>query len=86
MKVDTILPTGEWAALPAEARRLEAAGYDAAWTVETGHDPFLPLGVAAAATTPIRLGTSILSVPSASPVPSQMRRASAVRRSPDQKS
>jgi hypothetical protein len=31
MKVDTILAAGDWPALPGEARRLEDAGYDAAW-------------------------------------------------------
>ena len=59
MKVDTILSAAEWAALPDEARRLEEAGYDAVWTAEVSHDPFLPLGVVAAATTRIGLGTSI---------------------------
>ena len=59
MKVDTHLDVSSWAALPDEARRLEAAGYDRAWTSEISHDPFLPLGVAAAATSRISLGTAI---------------------------
>jgi probable F420-dependent oxidoreductase len=59
LKVDTILPAVSWAALPDEARRLEEAGYDAAWTAEVSHDPFLPLGVAATATSRLTLGTSI---------------------------
>jgi probable F420-dependent oxidoreductase len=59
MKVDTGLAAGEWAALPEAARGLEEAGYDGAWTAEVSHDPFLPLGVAAAATSRISLGTSI---------------------------
>ncbi len=59
MKVDTILASDDWAALPDEARRLEEAGYDGAWTAEISHDPFLPLGVAAGATSRIALGTSI---------------------------
>jgi probable F420-dependent oxidoreductase len=58
VKVDTGL-TADWADLPDEARRLEEAGYDGAWTAEVSHDPFLPLAVAAAATTRISLGTSI---------------------------
>ncbi|HSH10857.1 MAG TPA: LLM class F420-dependent oxidoreductase, partial [Ilumatobacter sp.] len=41
------------------AGELEAAGYSGAWTAETSHDPFLPLAVAAAATSQIELGTSI---------------------------
>jgi probable F420-dependent oxidoreductase len=59
MKIDTSLDASSWAALPDEARRLEAAGYDGAWTAEVKHDPFLPLGVAAAATARISLGTAI---------------------------
>jgi probable F420-dependent oxidoreductase len=59
MKVDTGLAAGEWTDLPDEARRLESAGYDGVWTAEVSHDPFLPLGVAAAATARISLGTSI---------------------------
>jgi probable F420-dependent oxidoreductase len=59
MKVDTGLAAGNWAALPEAARGLEEAGYDGAWTAEVSHDPFLPLGVAAAATSRISLGTSI---------------------------
>ena len=59
MKIDTGLAVGDWAALPAEARQLEEAGYDGAWTAEVAHDPFLPLAVAATATARITLGTSI---------------------------
>jgi probable F420-dependent oxidoreductase len=46
-------------AVPEYARRVEALGYDCLWTSETQHDPFLPLAVAATATSSIRLGTSI---------------------------
>jgi len=38
MKVDASLTARDWAALPDEARRLEAAGYDSAWTAEVSHD------------------------------------------------
>ena len=41
------------------ARRLEAAGFDGAWTSETNHDPFLPLVAAAEHTGRIELGTNI---------------------------
>jgi probable F420-dependent oxidoreductase len=37
----------------------EAAGFEAVWTSEMFHDPFLPLAPAAASTTTIGLGTSI---------------------------
>lgn len=41
------------------AARAEAAGYDAVWAAETGHDPFVQLGVAATSTSRISLGTGI---------------------------
>jgi probable F420-dependent oxidoreductase len=41
------------------AKRVEALGYDGAWTAETGHDPFLPLALAAEATEHLELGTAI---------------------------
>ncbi len=41
------------------ARRAEADGYDGAWSAETGHDPFLPLAIAAGATERLELGTGI---------------------------
>lgn len=41
------------------AVRAEAAGYDGVWTAETGHDPFLPLVLAAEHTEQIKLGTGI---------------------------
>jgi probable F420-dependent oxidoreductase len=39
--------------------RLEAIGYDGAFTFEAKHDPFLPLATAAEHTTHLRLGTAI---------------------------
>ncbi|MEP7112964.1 MAG: LLM class flavin-dependent oxidoreductase, partial [Ilumatobacteraceae bacterium] len=41
------------------AKEAEAAGYDGAWSVETAHDPFLPLLLAAEHTESLELGTSI---------------------------
>ena len=41
------------------ARALEAAGCDCLWTSETQHDPFLPIGIATAATSKLKFGTSI---------------------------
>ncbi|MCE9622638.1 MAG: TIGR03617 family F420-dependent LLM class oxidoreductase [Actinomycetia bacterium] len=41
------------------APAFEQAGYNAMWTAESDHDPFLPLAVAADYTTRIELGTSI---------------------------
>jgi probable F420-dependent oxidoreductase len=41
------------------AQETEAAGYDGAWSVETAHDPFFPLLLAAEHTERLELGTSI---------------------------
>ncbi len=37
----------------------EEAGADGVWSAETGHDPYLPLAIAAASTGRVRLGSSI---------------------------
>jgi probable F420-dependent oxidoreductase len=58
MKVDGVL-AGSITSAGEQAAELEAAGYAGAWTAETAHDPFLPLAVAAKATSEIELGTSI---------------------------
>jgi probable F420-dependent oxidoreductase len=41
------------------AKEAEAVGYDGVWSPETGHDPFLPLVVAAEHTSRLELGTGI---------------------------
>ncbi len=41
------------------ARRMEAMGFDAVWSFEAGHDPFLPLVAAAMATERLQIGTNI---------------------------
>ncbi|MCL4413412.1 MAG: LLM class F420-dependent oxidoreductase [Actinobacteria bacterium] len=41
------------------AKRAEEAGYDGVWCPETGHDPFLPLVLAAEHTKRLELGTGI---------------------------
>ena len=45
--------------VPELAGALEKQGYDACWTGEINHDPFLPLLLAAEHTTRLELGTSI---------------------------
>jgi len=59
MKIDVGISNYDLRAMPEYARQAEALGYDCLWSSETQHDPFLPLAVAAAATSKIRLGTSI---------------------------
>jgi len=58
MKVDAALPFSLANAGEA-ARSLELEGYAGVWTSEIGHDPFLPLTLAAEHTTTVELGTSI---------------------------
>jgi probable F420-dependent oxidoreductase len=52
------LPLG-FEAAGAAAQRAEAAGVDGLWTVESDHDPYIPLALAAAATERVLLGTAI---------------------------
>ena len=43
----------------AQATAAEASGYDGIWSAETGHDPFLPLVLAAEHTKRLQVGTGI---------------------------
>jgi probable F420-dependent oxidoreductase len=58
MKVDGVIgfdPTK----IAEAAQAAQATGYDGVWSAETGHDPFLPLAVAASATDTLEIGTAI---------------------------
>jgi probable F420-dependent oxidoreductase len=46
-------------AAASQSQKAEDAGYDAVWSAETSHDPFLPLAIAAEHTERIQLGTGI---------------------------
>ncbi len=59
MKLDAQLGVHDLARVPAEAQRMERLGFDALWTFETDHDPFLPLASAAMATERLQVGTNI---------------------------
>ncbi|HYD47038.1 MAG TPA: TIGR03617 family F420-dependent LLM class oxidoreductase [Terriglobales bacterium] len=59
MKLDTGLFVSELRDVPAAAKAAEAAGFDGLWSVETSHDPFFPLLLAAEHTERIQLGTAI---------------------------
>ena len=59
MQLHTGLVTTRLPDTPAAAKAAEELGYDAIWTAETGHDPYLPLVLAAEHTQRIKLGTSI---------------------------
>jgi probable F420-dependent oxidoreductase len=59
VKLDTGLLPASLHEAPAAAKAAEDIGFDALWSAETCHDPFLPLVLAAEHTTRIKLGTSI---------------------------
>jgi len=59
MKLDTGLMPASLHEVAAAARAAEDMGFDALWTAETSHDPFLPLVLAAEHTRRIKLGTAI---------------------------
>lgn len=59
MKVDAPLVATALRDVPAEARALEAAGFDGACTFEGPHDPFLPLLLAAEHTRSLELTTAV---------------------------
>jgi probable F420-dependent oxidoreductase len=58
MKIDAGLH-GELSDTADRVRRIEAAGFDGAFSYEVAHDPFLPLAIAATVSEHITLGTSI---------------------------
>jgi len=68
VKLDASMLTHDLKSLPDHARKVEALGYDCLWSSETQHDPYLPVAVAATATTRIKLGTNIATVFSRSPM------------------
>lgn len=59
MKLDVATLVPNLRGMPALAESVEELGFDALWTSETQHDPFLPLALAADHTTRIGLGTAI---------------------------
>lgn len=59
MRVVTSLETDNWRAVPEAARAAEAAGYDGLVAAEIKHDIFMPLALAATATSRIQLATGI---------------------------
>ena len=59
MKFDAALPPIGLKEVPAIAKTAEEIGFDAAWTQETQHDPFLPCALIAEHTTRLKLGTAV---------------------------
>ena len=59
MKFDSTLPPSALKDIPAIAKAAEEIGFDALWTQETQHDPFLPCALIAEHTTHLHVGTGI---------------------------
>jgi probable F420-dependent oxidoreductase len=59
MKFDAVLPPTRLGQIPALAREAEDLGFDALWSSETQHDPFLPLSLIAEHTRRLQFGSSI---------------------------
>jgi probable F420-dependent oxidoreductase len=59
MKIDGTLMTNDLRDVGRSAAHAEKLGYDGLWTAEAGHDPYLPIALAAAATDHVSIGTNI---------------------------
>ncbi len=59
MQFDASLPSVPLKEVPAIARAAAAIGFDALWTTETKHDPFLPCALIAEQTRKLKMGTAI---------------------------
>src|SRR5215467_449428 len=59
MKFDAALPLIGLKDVPAVAKAAEEIGFDALWTQETQHDPFLPCALIAEHTQKLKFGTAI---------------------------
>ncbi len=59
MKLDAALPPVQLKDVPAIAKAAEEIGFDALWTQETQHDPFLPCALIAEHSSRMKFGTAI---------------------------
>ncbi len=59
MKLDAALPPVPLKDVPAIAKAAEEIGFDALWTQETQHDPFLPCALIAEHSLQMKFGTAI---------------------------
>ena len=59
MKIDTSIMASDLRDVTRLAAHAEQLGFDGIWTAEAGHDPYLPVAVAATATERVVLGTNI---------------------------
>lgn len=68
MRIDARLEPESLAEVPALVRRLEALGYDGAFTAESRHDALLPLALAFEHSERLRLGPGVTVAPARNPV------------------
>ncbi|CAG1006839.1 hypothetical protein ANAEL_03462 [Anaerolineales bacterium] len=59
MKLDAALPPVQLKDVPSIAKAAQEIGFDALWTQETQHDPFLPCALIAEHSTTLNFGTAI---------------------------
>ncbi len=59
MKLDATLPPVHLKDVPLLAKAAEAIGFDALWTQETQHDPFLPCALIAEHSARLHMGTAV---------------------------
>ncbi len=59
MKIDAQIPLSSLTRIPEVAQGAERVGFDAIWSSETQHDPFLPLALVSEHTEQLRFGTSV---------------------------
>ncbi|MGE0821680.1 MAG: TIGR03617 family F420-dependent LLM class oxidoreductase [Candidatus Binatia bacterium] len=59
MKFDTVIAAHDFIGIRDFARWAESIGHDGLWSIETAHEPFMPLAIAATDTQRVTLGTAI---------------------------
>jgi probable F420-dependent oxidoreductase len=59
MKIDAQIASSSLSGIPEAAKGAEQASFDALWSSETQHDPFLPLALVSEHTERLRFGTSV---------------------------
>lgn len=59
MKFDTVIAASDFLGIRDFARWAEELGYDGLWSIETAHEPFMPLAIASTVTQGVTLGTAI---------------------------
>ena len=59
MKFDTVIAAHDFVGIRDFARWAESIGHDGLWSIETAHEPFMPLAIAATDTQRVTLGTAI---------------------------